>query len=429
MKEFANQLKTDKKICFLHSVKGGKSILAIDPKATFSGNNLDEFKKFVDKHLGCLLVGYLSYDLAYQLHNVKQTAQNDLKLPMIQFHAFEDFIEFEGEDEDSQNCDAKRLGGFAGTVSAEGGRAKPREGTPNGVPVCESRLPRWGKRPRLCSQSCDSSASIKSNFQKEISKEEYERAFEKIQKHITEGDIYQINLTHRLKKKTKTPPRELFLEVIKENPVNFSAYMEGDGFEILSASPERFVKIENGKIETCPIKGTRPRGKTQKEDEENKKSLMESEKEAAELNMITDLLRNDLGKVCEIGSVKVEGHRIIQKCPTVWHTYSKITGKLRIPPLEAIISMLPGGSITGCPKKRAIEIIDEIEPVSRGVYTGIIGYISPDQKTMDFSIAIRTLIKKNKIVYLQVGGGIVADSKKDEEFKETMDKARSFFNI
>lgn len=379
LKEFANQLKTDKKICFLHSAKGGKSILAIDPKATFSGNNLKEFKKFVDKHLGCLLVGYLSYDLAYQLHKVKQTAQNDLKLPMIHFHAFEDFVEFE--------------------------------------------------RPRLCSQSCDSSASIESSFQKEISKEEYERAFEKIQKHITEGDIYQINLTHRLKKKTKTLPRELFLEVIKENPVDFSAYIEGDGFEILSASPERFVKIKNGKIETCPIKGTRPRGKNKKEDEKNKKDLIESEKEAAELNMITDLLRNDLGKVCEIGSVKVEGHRIVQKCPTVWHTYSKIIGKLRIPPLEAIISMLPGGSVTGCPKKRAIEIIDEIEPVTRGIYTGIIGYINPDQKKMDFSIAIRTLIKKNETLYLQVGGGIVADSKKDDEFKETMDKARSFFSI
>jgi len=190
------------------------------------------------------------------------------------------------------------------------------------------------------------------------------------------------------------------------------------------------VKVKNRKIETCPIKGTRPRGKTQKKDLKNKKELLGNKKEAAELNMITDLLRNDLGKVCEIGSLKVIGNRLISRCPTVWHTYSKITGRIaaEFTPVEALISMLPGGSITGCPKKHAMEIIDELEPTTRSVYTGIIGCIDPNLD-LDFSIAIRTIIKKRDKLYLQVGGGIVYDSIEKAEFQETLDKAESFMEI
>ncbi len=379
--EFKSALTKDTKICFLHSANEGKSILAITPVNTFSGSDMEEFKKFVKKNKGKLLIGYLSYDLAYQLHKVKRTAKNDINLPLIHFHAFDNFQIFDNE----------------------------KSNTPT-KPI-----------------NFQKNFQLKNALQK--IPESYKKAFRKIKDHILDGDIYQINLTHRIKKKTKMPPRGLFLKIIKENPVNFAAYLEGDGFEILSASPERFVKIKDQKIETCPIKGTRPRGGTPEEDKQNKNALLKSEKEEAELNMITDLLRNDLGKVCKTGSVKVEGHRLIQKCPTVWHTYSKITGEIKTDPLDALISMLPGGSITGCPKKRAIEIIDSIEPNTRGVYTGTIGYISPDQKTMDFNIAIRTLIKKGEDIFLQVGGGIVADSKLEDEFKETLDKALSFEKI
>ena len=159
------------------------------------------------------------------------------------------------------------------------------------------------------------------------------------------------------------------------------------------------------------------------------KELIESEKEAAELNMITDLLRNDIGKIAKIGSVKVIGHRLLSKCPSVWHTYSQINGELKTTPLKALLSMLPGGSITGCPKKRAVEIIDELEPVTRGIYTGAIGHIEPKSQDLDFNIAIRTIIKKNDKLYLQVGGGIVIDSKEEAEFEETMQKAASFMKI
>lgn len=367
-----------KNICFLYSGQIGKNILATKAIDTFSGSSLEKFREFAKKNSKNLLIGYISYDLAYKLYKVKQTSSDDLKLPKIYFHAFKEWITTESKNQEKILFNKS---------------------------ACKSE-----------------------NFKPETAKENYNSAYRKIKNYIKEGDIYQINLTHRLKAKTEIPPRELFLRTVSVNPVEFSAYIEGHNFEILSASPERFIKIDGQTIETCPIKGTRPRGKTKSEDQKQKKNLLESEKEEAELNMITDLLRNDLGKICKIGTVKVVNHRIIKECPTVWHTFSKIRGKLNVPPLEALISMLPGGSITGCPKKRAIEIIDEMEKTTRGVYTGVIGYIMPN-KNLDFNIAIRTIIKKGENLYLQVGGGIVMDSKNKDEYKETLDKAKSFMKI
>lgn len=368
-----------KNICLLHSGTKGKSILAYNPKAIFSGSDLNDFKKFTEQNKDCLLIGYLSYDLAYQLYNIKPKAKDYLKLPKIYFLAFDNWIE------------------------------------------------KKSSKSQKISQIVFKNSKSQ-NFKPTITKSQYKKSYQKIKHYIKEGDIYQINLTHRLEAKTNLPARQLFAKIIQSNPVDYLAYIEGEEFEILSASPERFIKIGKDKIETCPIKGTRPRGKTPAKDKKLSQELLKSPKEAAELNMITDLLRNDLGKVCKINSVKVATHRQLQKCPTVWHTYSKITGKLAVSPIDALISMLPGGSITGCPKKRAIEIIDELEQTQRGVYTGVIGYIHPN-KTLDFNIAIRTIIKKGQNLHLQVGGGIVLDSKSKDEYQETLDKAESFMKM
>ena len=360
---------------------GGTTILANSPAATYSGNSLRDFQKFATKHKDKLLIGYFSYDLAYQLYNIPQTAIDDLQIPQIHFQAY-----------DHWQTDV--------TLP-----------TPTNIPHHST------------------------NFQPTITKEQYDAAYRKIQHHIREGDIYQINLTHRLEATSNLPPEELFYRTIAQNPVEFGAYINTPDFQIISASPERFIRIKDRQIETGPVKGTRPRGKTPEKDAQQKKSLIESEKEAAELNMITDLLRNDLGKIAKTGTVKVEGHRLISECPTVWHTYSRITAQLATTPLEALISMSPGGSITGCPKKRAIEIIDELEPTTRSVYTGTIGYIAPQDRThnlpsdLDFNIAIRTIIKKGQKLYLQVGGGIVLDSTSESEYEETLHKAASFMNI
>lgn len=380
IEKFFNLTDSGKNICFLHSANNGKSILACNPVAKYSGGNLKEFQNFLQKNKKKLLIGYFSYNLAYQLYDIKKTAKNDIKLPEIYFLAFKKW--------------------------------KIYKNTKNNSIRALKNIVKYKFE----------------NFKPEMNKAYYEKAYKKIKRYIRKGEVYQLNLTHRLKADTNIPARELFIRIIQSNPVDYLAYIEGDGFEILSASPERFVKIQNGNIETCPIKGTRPRSKNKKTDKKLKNELLKSEKEAAELNMITDLLRNDLNKICETGTVKIAGHRLIQKCPTVWHTYSKITGKIATTPIKALISMLPGGSITGCPKKRAIEIIDELEPTTRGIYTGIIGYIKPDQN-LDFSIAIRTVIKKGKKLYLQVGGGIVNDSKLQSEYQETLDKAKSFMKI
>lgn len=379
IKKFQSLTEKDKNICFLYSTtkSGWKNTLAWNPIDIYKGNSIEKFQKFAKKNKKRKLIGYISYDIGYKTHKINRTAKNDLKLPEIYFLAFDKYLE---SDEDS--------------------------------------LPKLSFKP-----------SKSQNFKPTITKKQYKNAYNKIKHYIKEGDIYQINLTHRLEATTDIPSRELFLRTLKENPVDHIAYIEGDGFEIISASPERFIKIENRKILSCPVKGTRPRGKTPTEDEKFKKELIENQKEAAELNMITDLLRNDIGKVSKIGSVKVQGHRLLSACPTVWHTYSRIIGKItnKITPIDALISMLPGGSITGCPKKRAMEIIDELEPKTRGVYTGVIGFIDKDK--LDFNIAIRTIIKKNDRLYLQVGGGIVLDSTEKGEYEETLQKAASFMKI
>jgi para-aminobenzoate synthetase component 1 len=284
---------------------------------------------------------------------------------------------------------------------------------------------------RLPMSPISKSTSVNSGWSTNTTQEDYSARYKKIKNYIVEGDIYQINFTHRLEGKTEKDPRLLFLDMCEKNKVDYIAYLEGDAFEILSASPERFIKISSDKtIETFPIKGTRPRGKNPQEDEVLKNKLMDSSKEAAELNMITDLLRNDIGKISEIGTVKVVGSRIVHPYATVWHTYSHIKGKILSgsTSVDALLSMFPGGSITGCPKKRAMEIIDELEPTMRSIYTGSIGFIDPDD-SLDFNIAIRTFIKKGEIVFLQVGGGIVYDSNEKDEYQETFDKAKSFLNI
>jgi len=404
---FQKLLKKEKNVCFFysHSENGFEKIIAFNPveKLSIKSNDKEDFQKeiktFTSKNakLKRKILGYISYDAGYKIHNIKKTTKNDLRLPDAYFLAFENWITFKKE---------------AATIHYKNKEFLEK--------VQEIRKRKFKKPKNYTSK----------NFKPELKKSEYNKAYKKIKYHIKEGDIYQINLTHRLKAKTKMPPRELFMKTIKANDVDFLSYIEGESFEILSASPERFIKITGKKIETCPVKGTRPRGNTKKKDVELKNELIESEKEAAELNMITDLLRNDLGKIAKTGTVKVEGHRLISKCPTVWHTYSRITAEIdkKHTSIEAILSMLSGGSITGCPKKRAMEIIDKLETTSRSIYTGIIGQINPSQDC-DFNIAIRTIIKKGEDLYLQVGGGIVLDSENKSEYEETLHKAASFMKI
>jgi para-aminobenzoate synthetase component 1 len=390
---------------------GWESFVAWNPVATYSSNRndpIDEFKKFVksEQEKKHRVFGYLSYDLGYSLFNINPHAKNDMFLPEVFFYGFDSYITFISDGIKVVSLDESTLNAYISNIN--------------------TILDRPLRKRKVYSTAHESAELVASTTQ-----DAYFKSYDKVKKYIIEGDIYQMNLTHRLQGRTKKNARELFMDMCEKNKVDCIAYIEGDEFEVLSASPERFIRVDVDRIiETFPIKGTRPRGKNREEDDILKQELIHSEKEAAELNMITDLLRNDIGKVSEIGSVKVIGSRIIHPYATVWHTYSHIQGKLlpHVSSVEALLAMFPGGSITGCPKKRAMEIIDEVELVMRGVYTGSIGFIDPDD-TLDFNIAIRTLIKKNETVFLQVGGGIVYNSNKQDEYQETFDKAKSFLCI
>jgi len=263
---------------------------------------------------------------------------------------------------------------------------------------------------------------LRSNFTKPL----YIEAVKKAKEYIAKGDIYQVNLSQRFETNLPVSPFKLYRTLRKINPAPFGAYLNFGEVIVASSSPERFLKVTERKVETRPIKGTRPRGKTLEEDRHLARELLRSEKDRAELIMIVDLERNDLGRVCEYGSVKVKKLVELERYPTVFHTVSTVEGILhqgkdRIDLLKATF---PGGSITGAPKIRAMEIIDELEPTKRSIYTGALGYFGFNG-TMDLNIVIRTFLIKNNRIYFQVGGGIVADSDPEKEYEETLHKAKA----
>lgn len=254
----------------------------------------------------------------------------------------------------------------------------------------------------------------------------YLKAIEKTMDYIEEGDIYILNMTHQLKIDSKKEPYEVYRYLRHYNPAPFSSYMNFDSFQILSSSPERFIEIKKGNIETRPIKGTRKRGSTADEDLSLKNELLHSEKDRSELLMIVDLERNDLNHICVPGSVKVPELFHVEAYATVFHLVSTVIGKLNkdVTISSLLRSTFPGGSITGAPKIRAMEIIDELEESRRGIYTGSIGYFSRNGDS-DLNIIIRTLLHIENNYYLGVGGGITYESDVEFEYEETMQKAKA----
>jgi para-aminobenzoate synthetase component 1 len=259
-----------------------------------------------------------------------------------------------------------------------------------------------------------------------FTREEYLRAVQRAKEYIAAGDIYQVNLSQRLHARLATDPFSLYRRLQQSNPAPFAAYFATPEAAIVSCSPERFLEVRGREVETRPIKGTRPRGATPEEDARLAAELLASEKDRAENVMIVDLERNDLGRVCEFGSVHVPELFAVESYATVHHLVSTVRGRLRpgTTALDCLRASFPGGSITGAPKVRSMEIIEELEPTRRGVYTGAIGYLcfSGD---MDVNIVIRTLVIKGKTAYFQVGGGIVADSDPEAEYQETIDKGQA----
>jgi len=302
-------------------------------------------------------------------------------------------------------------------------------------------------------------------LEQSVTKSGYIKKIKLIKDLLARGEMYQMCYCIRFRKRFEGSPYALFQKLIAANPTDYSTYLNCGDFQIISNSPEHFFKVQNGIITTNPIKGTaRKSGNSQfpipnsqlkqNYDDKNLINFLKSEKERAELDMITDLERNDIGKICEYGTLKLKKERAILELGNLWHTYSEVEGKLRsnVTPEDVIVAMFPGGSITGCPKKRAMEYISKFEGLPRNIFTGSIGYIyncrdngwdnrrdnclhnSPhdcpiNSCSMDFNIAIRTALVKDGMLEFWAGGGIVADSDPEKEYEECHLKAERFLDI
>jgi len=288
----------------------------------------------------------------------------------------------------------------------------------------------FGKPKEVFKYKINSSNKLLNKCKLELSKDlinfnDYENNINKIKNYLFKGDSYQINFTQPIFYKTNDNPLDIYLNLRNKVKPFYGSYLNNKNYSILSFSPEKFIEKKKGVIVSFPMKGTIKRSSNPDKDYSLLNILQNSSKDKAEHLMIVDLIRNDLGKICNVGSVKVDDLFNIQSFPTVHQMISKVSGKLKknVNETEIILSLFPGGSITGAPKERSLEIIDELENYERGIYTGSIGYIT-NNGDMDFNIAIRTLEIKNKIAKYPVGGGIVWDSIPKNEWLEAIQKSK-----
>lgn len=355
-------------------------------------------------------VGFFSYELNRYIEKLPVTTTDDLNMPLIRLCFYDSVIAYD-------HC-KKCFWLLALDI-------------PNDIEEPEQKLDilegliSQSQKITISSPASGTSEYIDfENIPCNMNKEYYMKSFEKIKKYIYDGDVYQINFSRRFECEFAADAIELFNWQNIYNPSPYSAYIDAGEFNIVSASPEMFITINDGIISTKPIKGTRPR--INNSDIDYASELLHNEKEQAELNMIIDLERNDIAKICVPGTRKVTQPRTIETYPTIYHAVATIAGQLRddVSFCDVLKAMFPGGSITGAPKIRSMEIIDETEPTSRGIYTGSIGFIGLNGNT-SLNIAIRTIIIKNNKAYFQSGGGIVADSQPESEWEETIIKAKA----
>ena len=349
-------------------------------------------------------IGYISYDVCRILEDIPDTSKEDFNISDIKFIFYNNIIIFDLHNNrqyiTSLNGREEEIDLILDKISYS-------------VKIEESKV-----------------EEVKKDFVSNFNKTDYKSAITKLKNYIISGDVYIANMTQRFYTESSENSFEIYKKLRSINKAPFSAYMNFDDFQVISSSPERFLEVNNRKVVTRPIKGTRPRGKTKEEDEKNSLELLNSEKDKAELLMVVDLERNDLSKVCKPHSVKVTELFKLETYATVFHLVSTVEGELRdeVSAIKCIKECFPGGSITGTPKIRAMEIIEELEALKRNIYTGSIGYFD-FRGNADFNIAIRTIIKKDNKAYFGVGGGITYDSNEEDEYNETLDKAKALMRV
>jgi len=350
-------------------------------------------------------VGYLSYELGRPAPRGGPAAGDELAIPDMEFGFYDRVLAFEVAS-----------GRAFVAVHAENGESDAAE-----AERLEADVRAALDRPRSVAPAVFSPA-----VQANLTRQEYLAAVNRIKEYLRAGDVYQVNLTQRFEAPYTGDPYSLYQRLRQYSPAPFAAYLNFGDFQVLSSSPERFLRRQGDRVETRPIKGTRPRGSHPDEDARIARELIASEKDRAELLMIVDLERNDLGRVCRPGSIRVEQLYHLESHPTVHHLIGNVSGTLRpeCDTVDCLRAMFPGGSITGAPKVRAMQIIDELETRRRDLYTGAVGYLGFDGNC-DLNLAIRTIVCRRGRAYYGAGGGIVADSDPAAEYEESLQKGRA----
>ncbi|MEK4626743.1 MAG: anthranilate synthase component I family protein [Solibacillus sp.] len=439
---FQQQTKNEKARVFLESGRGGHySIAAWQPIATTKsiqgglqitwqsgevevrqGEALEQLEVLIKDYYYAPIpnlpdfqggaIGFISYDYARTIEVLPALAEDDLQVPDIFFYLFESWAVHNVKTDEVTLMKLKN----------------------SSVDLNEWREA-WQKQATLGLENRhfnqEAAKDIKQDdneLQVSFQDEDFERAVEKIQQYIGQGDVFQVNLSVRQGKRLQTAPITVFEAVRSFNPSPYMAYIESEDFAVVSGSPELLVKRKGQELSTRPIAGTRPRGDSKEQDEALANELIHHEKERAEHVMLVDLERNDLGRVCEYGTVEVNEFMVIEYYSHVMHIVSNVRGKVATGKTntDVIRAMFPGGTITGAPKIRTMEIIEELEPVRRGLYTGSIGWIGYTGD-LELNIVIRTAYIKDEMAYIQAGAGIVIDSIPANEYIESMNKAKAMW--
>jgi len=355
-------------------------------------------------------IGFISYDYIRYIEKLPEETLNDLEMPEVYFLLFDEWYVYDHQEQ------------FLWLMGLY--KEDARDSIESKIKKRIGLLEEYTGRQDVAVQA-EKSYGIEVSIQDN----DFQRSVRKIQEYISQGDVFQVNLSVRQSQSMQVPAIEVYNQLRVLNPSPYMGYFHTPDFQLVSGSPELLVKKKGNDVSTRPIAGTRSRGKNDAEDQALANELIESEKERAEHVMLVDLERNDLGRVCEYGTVEVNEFMIIEKYSHVMHIVSNVRGKLGEDKNEfdLIDSMFPGGTITGAPKVRTMEIIEELEPVRRGPYTGSLGWIGFN-KDLELNIMIRTMLVKDQKSYVQAGAGIVIDSFPTNEYKESMKKARALWN-
>ena len=356
-------------------------------------------------------IGYFGYETAFYNEQIGELLPDELDMPDIHLMFYDTFIVF---DHLLQKITIGAVDLF------QNGRSQQQ--MMKAIEAIQSDLMKSINTPN------DSNAQL--TFKPQLNEEQFKQMVEKAKTHIVKGDIFQVVLSQRFTSTYKEDPFALYRKLRTSNPSPYMFYLDFGNYQILGTSPESLVKVKNGLITTNPIAGTKPRGKTPEEDKQIAAALLKDEKELAEHLMLVDLGRNDIGRISEIGSVSLQKYMEIDYYKHVMHIVSEVTGQLKKDAhvLDVLTTCLPAGTVSGAPKIRAMQIINELETTKRGVYAGAVGYISVSGN-MDLALAIRTMIVKDKKAHVQAGAGIVYDSIPANEYEETLNKAKALLEV